>query len=181
MSTPSRTSTTSRIGFGRRLLPVWWILASIGAASASEALPAYTLEAPGLGRGDAKDPTLTLLVGGKIQLLVRPASPAKTTKAILAVPYWMKGGDARPWNAKAESLPDGTVSLRGTVDNPFSGDIEAELAVVVARAGGKLPTPAQCQPPACLLLRRPVHYVLPILPAPAPPPADPTPAGAKPK
>jgi hypothetical protein len=134
-----------------------------GKDSASEPLPRYTLDVQGLGGSDGKEPVLTLLVGGTIQLILRPSLPTKD--AVTATSYWMKDSAALPWDAKVEVLSNGAMAVRGTVDNPFPGAIAAELGIVVTRAAGKAPSPAECRPPSCQLLRRRVQYVLPIVPA----------------
>ena len=131
----------------------------------TDGLPTYALDTTGLAAppGAGKDdPSLTLLVGGKIHVVLRPATPVKD--AVTVAPFWMRGNDARPWSLKSEASREGVIDLRGTVDNPFPGDIEADLVIVVARPAGKAVTPTECRPPACQQVRRRVQFVLPIAP-----------------
>ncbi|HEY0715837.1 MAG TPA: hypothetical protein VGF45_24345 [Polyangia bacterium] len=117
--------------------------------------PTYTLETPSLG-----DP-LTLLVGGSIELLLKPAETVKPP--VSAAGFWARGDEVRQWHAVTAVSSDGHVSMQGSVDAPFGG-VEGELVFVVARAS-QAPKPADCRSPNCQLIRRSIRFIRPTVPA----------------
>ena len=164
---------------------IWWRVGR-DAGPAATSLPPFTLETPGLRAGPdagAGDPLLYLLVGGKVDLVLRP-NTATDLGAVVARAFWVAQArtedrtedrtkartedrtEARtePW-ALASAADHGVIDLSGTVSSPFAGSLAAELAITVARADDKAPaTPDACHAPACLLFRRRVRFVQPLVP-----------------
>jgi hypothetical protein len=120
-----------------------------------DTFPAYKIEAPQLSE------PLTFLVGALVEVILQPTDKVKGP--VSAAAFWVRGEEARQWNAVTAIGTDGKVAMQGVVDAPFGG-VEAELAFVVSHTA-EAAKPSDCRSPTCQLIRKTVRLVRPTVPA----------------